>query len=85
MVMYASDSPYEKFLLSGYGASHYYAAKELPHGIFLPTWMGVTRDEPTSNLTNHLVLAGNLNFTTAINGSTSKSRTVSRVRRMIKD
>lgn len=40
MVLYESGSRYEKFLLSGLGASHYDAARELPDGDFQLIWIG---------------------------------------------
>ncbi len=44
MVLYESGSWYEKFLLSGLGASHYDAARELPDGSFQPAWIGYGKD-----------------------------------------
>ncbi|KAL8971037.1 MAG: hypothetical protein Q9197_003485 [Variospora fuerteventurae] len=50
MVLFGNDSPYEKYLLSGSGASHYDAAKQLPGGKFAPAWYGRSRHPESISL-----------------------------------
>ncbi|KAL8923273.1 MAG: hypothetical protein Q9208_004673 [Pyrenodesmia sp. 3 TL-2023] len=44
LVLYADGSAYENYLLSGYGASHYDAAKLLPGDKLNPVWFGARAD-----------------------------------------
>lgn len=65
MVLYETGSRYERFLLSGYGASHYDAARELPTGDFQLVWVGRGNDvEDTSFRTMHSPLQ-RMNHTTS--------------------
>ncbi|KAL9020789.1 MAG: hypothetical protein Q9185_001973 [Variospora sp. 1 TL-2023] len=50
MVLFGNDSPYEKYLFSGSGASHYDAAKQLPGGKFAPAWNGRSRHPESISL-----------------------------------
>lgn len=82
MIIYGSDSVYEKFLLSGHGASHYDAARELPGRVYLPFWVD-TGFLSRLNLTSRLSLAQSVNITGGGSGSPSGSLAPLKVRRLI--
>lgn len=56
IVVYQTGSAYEKFLLSGFGAAHYDAAREFPDGTFQPYWLGAM-ENLYHNATHHLLPA----------------------------
>lgn len=82
MVIYGTDSPYEKFLLSGRGASHYDAARELADGTFQPAWIGHARDSLLNS--THYSPLPEVNLTEPPGDSATGRITSSRARRSVK-
>lgn len=72
MVLYESGSPYEKFLLSGHGASHYDAARAWLDGSLEITWTGGA-SAVASNLTHLSLQQGGLNVTDPPSGQHASS------------
>lgn len=66
MVIYQSGSLYEHFLLSGRGAEHYDAAKELEDGIYMTMWFDPSIDERLLNSTSGLLLPKPANYPNAV-------------------
>ncbi|KAL8923119.1 MAG: hypothetical protein Q9208_004803 [Pyrenodesmia sp. 3 TL-2023] len=81
MVLYETDSDYERFLFSGRGASHYDAARELPDGTFQTAWIGVG---PLLNSTQPSLLRG-VNTSEPDEASSSGQLVSSRPRRSNKE
>lgn len=70
MVLFEKNSLYEHFLLSGYGASHYDAARELPDGRFQVVWAGAAMNA-LLNSTQPLPLLRPKNLTQPDGGTSS--------------
>ena len=79
MVLYQSGSLYEQYLLSGLGAGHYDAAKDLGRGMYLPMWLDSRTDVSLLNSTSHLSLPTPANHLDAVSGPPSGALTTSRV------
>ncbi|KAL8638861.1 MAG: hypothetical protein Q9228_004033 [Teloschistes exilis] len=83
MVLYASDSPYERFLLGGRGAGHYDAAREWLDGSLDISWTGGA-SAVASNLTHVSLQQEGSNMTDSPSGQHVSSR-AKRSRREIND